>query len=135
MRFTLIDRVLEHDPDHLVAIKSVSAAEEYLGDHFPGFPILPGVFMLEAGVQACREHLRRHPIEGLDARRAVLKSARALKYGAMVPPGSTLRVSVTRRKPQDPDFKLNAIVEVPGEEPKTAAQGRLVLRAVSPVPA
>ena len=48
MHFTLIDRVLERTDDRLVAIKLVSAAEEYLQDHFPTFPVLPGVLMIEA---------------------------------------------------------------------------------------
>lgn len=129
MRFTLIDRVLEDDEVSLVAVKNVSAAEEYLADHFPGFPILPGVFMLEAIVQACREHLRRHPVPGLDARRAVLGSVRALKYGAMVPPGSVLTVRVTRGSPEAADYKARAEVALPGGEARTAAQGRVVLRA------
>ncbi|MEZ6232676.1 MAG: hypothetical protein R3B68_00660 [Phycisphaerales bacterium] len=60
MRFRLIDAVLDVGRDdhglavRASAIKHVSAAEEYLGDHFAGFPILPGVFMLEALVQTAR---------------------------------------------------------------------------------
>jgi 3-hydroxyacyl-[acyl-carrier-protein] dehydratase len=52
MKFLLIDQVLDRTPTSIVAIKNVTAAEEYLGDHFPGFPVLPGVFMLEALTQA-----------------------------------------------------------------------------------
>ncbi|MCA9299800.1 MAG: hypothetical protein KDA28_12075, partial [Phycisphaerales bacterium] len=54
MHFDLIDRVIETGTEHLVALKHVSAAEEYLQDHFPGFPVLPGVMMLETMVQAGR---------------------------------------------------------------------------------
>ena len=35
-----------------MAVKNLSLAEEYLGDHFPGFPVMPGVLMLEALTQA-----------------------------------------------------------------------------------
>ena len=53
MRFTLIDRITALKAgDEITAIKSLSLAEEYLGDHFPLFPVLPGVFMLEAMTQA-----------------------------------------------------------------------------------
>ena len=48
MRFTLIDRVLAVDPGKsITAIKALSLAEEYLGDHFPRFPVT--VFKLIAG--------------------------------------------------------------------------------------
>ena len=47
MRFTLLDRVVAIEPGKsITAIKTVSLAEEYLADHFPRFPVLPGVFML-----------------------------------------------------------------------------------------
>ena len=40
-------------PDvELSAVKNVTMTEEYLADHFPEFPVLPGVFMLEAATQA-----------------------------------------------------------------------------------
>jgi 3-hydroxyacyl-[acyl-carrier-protein] dehydratase len=91
MRFELVDAVLECEPDRIVTVKQVSSAEEYLQDHFPGFPILPGVLMLEAMVQAARRLLTtRDPAMA----RHVLGSVRALKYGAMVKPGDTLRVEV-----------------------------------------
>ena len=44
--------VLEQDERSIVTIKHVTGAEEYLQDHFAGFPVLPGVMMLEAMVQA-----------------------------------------------------------------------------------
>ena len=53
MRFTLLDRIVEVEPGKsITAVKAVSLSEEYLADHFPRFPVLPGVFMLEAMTQA-----------------------------------------------------------------------------------
>ena len=53
MRFVLIDRITEINPGQsLTAVKNLSLAEEYLADHFPGFPVMPGVLMLEALTQA-----------------------------------------------------------------------------------
>ena len=47
MRFTLLDRVVAIEPGKsITAVKSVTLAEEYLGDHFPRFHVLPGVLML-----------------------------------------------------------------------------------------
>src|SRR5678809_98913 len=54
MHFDLVDRVLELTPERIVTLKQVSMAEEYLQDHFATFPVLPGVMMLEAMVQAGR---------------------------------------------------------------------------------
>lgn len=91
MHFDLVDRVVEASPDRIVTLKLVSRAEEYLQDHFDGFPVLPGVFMLEAMVQAARALVERSD----RSRRLVLGSVRALKYGTFVRPGDTLRVEVT----------------------------------------
>ncbi|MGD9644825.1 MAG: beta-hydroxyacyl-ACP dehydratase, partial [Pirellulales bacterium] len=53
MRFTLIDRIVECEPwQKIAARKNLTLAEEYLADHFPGFPVMPGVLMLEAMTQA-----------------------------------------------------------------------------------
>lgn len=52
MRFSLIDRIIELEPGvRITAIKSLTMAEEYLADHFPHFPVMPGVLMLEALAQ------------------------------------------------------------------------------------
>ena len=53
MKFYLVDRILELEPPkRIVAVKNLSLAEEYLADHFPAYPVMPGVMMLEAVVQA-----------------------------------------------------------------------------------
>jgi 3-hydroxyacyl-[acyl-carrier-protein] dehydratase len=90
MRFRLVDSVAEESGDRIVARKLVTLAEEYLADHFPGYPVLPGVLMLESMVQAARRVLR-----GRTSAPLVLGEVRALKYGAMVRPGDALEVEVT----------------------------------------
>lgn len=50
--FILVDRVLELDPGkHIVAIKNVTINEPFFQGHFPGFPIMPGVLIMEAMAQ------------------------------------------------------------------------------------
>ena len=126
MRFNLIDNVLEVDDNRIVARKQVSAAEEYLADHFPGFPILPGVLMLEAMVQAARRLL-----ESTNGGSWVAGSVRAVKYGAMVRPGQALRVEVTVSKP-DADGVVacrgtGTVEGMPGDG-DTAISGRFTMR-------
>ena len=53
MRFCQIDRIRELVPgQRLVAVKGLTLAEDYLKDHFPRFPVMPGVLMLETMNQA-----------------------------------------------------------------------------------
>src|SRR5579872_4789237 len=51
--FLLIDRVIEIERrKRIVAIKNVTATEPHLSGHFPGYPIMPGVLIIEAIAQA-----------------------------------------------------------------------------------
>ena len=94
MHFSLIDRIEELEQgQRIVATKSLSMAEEYLQDHFPNFPVMPGVLMLEALTQASAWLIRvsdqfRHSL-------VVLKEAKNVKYGKFVQPGQTIRITST----------------------------------------
>ncbi len=134
MHFDLIDSVLERSNDRIVTIKLVTAAEEYLQDHFAGYPVLPGVFMLEAMVQAARR------LEGVapgQSARLCLGTVRALKYGSFVRPGQVLRVTIERVAPHDYKGRgevLDAGVTSTDAGPATACSGRFTLRAPEPAP-
>ena len=127
MRFLLIDRITE-----LVAYKSISAvknltlAEEYLADHFPGFPVMPGVLMLEALVQA-GGWLIRHS-EDFAHSAILLKEVRAIRYNNFVSPGNTLKVDMTVRKQDGPLWDFNGSGTVNGN---SAVSARLTLEALN----
>lgn len=131
MHFNLVDRVIERSESHIVTLKHVSSAEEYLQDHFPGFPVLPGVMMLESMTQAARQLL-----DPDDQARPpwVLTQAKALKYGSFVRPGATIRVTMTRHKDNDDgsvDFKGDVRLIEPGADSENlpvACSGRITLR-------
>ena len=118
MRFELIDRVLEQEPQRLVAIKNVTSAEEYLADHFPTFPVLPGVMMLETLVQAGRL-MAGEQAEGP----LVVTEVRNLRYGNMVRPGQTLKVEVTLRGKDERGWDINGVGTVSGPGVAQAADG------------
>lgn len=134
MRFCLVDAILELQPDRIVTLKQVSAAEEYLQDHFPTFPVLPGVLMLEAMVQAGRRLIEGHG-EPMNGAPLVLGRVRALKYGRFVQPGASLRLEVTLLKRLgggEFDLRGEGTILHPGQpsnpEPAPAVSGRFALR-------
>jgi len=91
MRFTLIDRISDVQPGvSITAIKALSLAEEYLQDHFPKFPVMPGVLMLEALFQASAWLVYKS--EDFRHSTILLKQARNVKYADFVQPGQTLTV-------------------------------------------
>ncbi len=105
MRFGLIDRVVELEPgERIVAVKAVSLSEEYLSEHFPTFPVLPGVFMLECMVEAATWLVRL--AEDFAHSVVLLESAKGVTYKSFVAPGHLLRVEVRclRLAPQESRF-------------------------------
>ncbi len=93
MRFNLIDRLLEVQPGKLLrAIKYLTLGEEYLADHFPSFPVMPGVLMLEAVVEAGAWLLRL--TEDFKHSVIVLREARNVKYGSFMEPGRHMQITV-----------------------------------------
>src|SRR5688572_22764684 len=110
MKFNLLDKVDSISPQRIVATKHVSLAEEYLADHFPTFPVLPGVMMLEALIQAAGWVMHRRT--GFAKSFSVLKEARNVKYGNFVAPGNHLRVEVdfVKETSAGGSFKANGLV-------------------------
>lgn len=112
MRFSLIDRIDAIEPGESVkALKTLSLAEEYLADHFPGFPVMPGVLMVESLVQA-GAWLMRHT-EEFRYSAVLLKEARAVRFNNFVSPGKTLQVECKVKKRDETTYTLlgNGTVE------------------------
>jgi len=92
MRFSLIDQITELKPgESIQTVKNLSLAEEYLQDHFPGFPIMPGVLMVESLVQTCAWLMRAS--EEFQYSTVLLKEAKAVKFNSFVSPGKTLTLT------------------------------------------
>jgi 3-hydroxyacyl-[acyl-carrier-protein] dehydratase len=125
MQFILIDRILELEPGRrIVAAKNLTLAEEYLAEHFPGFPVLPGVLMLESVAQASAWLIRATDDYAQSV--VVLKSAKAIRYGNFVAPGNQLTVEsrIVRRVGNDTELQARGTVDG-----VSAVSGRIVMEA------
>ena len=93
MRFILIDKVVSLEPGkEIKAIKTVSLAEEYLADHFPAFPVLPGVLLLEGLIESASWLVRE--AENFAHSMILLEQARNVKYRSFVAPGAQIEYTV-----------------------------------------
>ena len=125
MKFHLVDKIERIEPGkRIVAIKALSLAEEYLADHFPAFPVMPGVLMLESLVQAAAWLVRVE--QNFSKSVIVLASARNVRYSSFVVPGSLLR-SQGELTGLEGDIARFKCVGTTGEGAQ-AVQGRLELR-------
>src|SRR5215469_3613548 len=137
MRFQLIDRLVAVEPGRsLRAVKNLTLGEEYLADHFPTFPVMPGVLMLQTLVEAGAWLLRvtedfRHSV-------IVLREARNVKYGSFVEPGRRLEVTAELAGPLAsppegrPTLKGRGEVEGPATVSAGVTWTRYTLRARTP---
>src|SRR5262245_64259482 len=93
MRYHLIDRILEVEPKKSIrAQKQLTLGEEYLADHFPTFPVMPGVLMLQCLVEAGSWLVRLS--QDFNPSILVLREVKNVKYGTFFAPGHRMTVSV-----------------------------------------
>jgi 3-hydroxyacyl-[acyl-carrier-protein] dehydratase len=124
MRFCLLDRICSLEPGvEVTAVKAVSLAEEYLADHFPEFPVLPGVFMLQAATEAATWLVR--VTDNYAHSMIELAEARSVKFTGFVAPGHELHINVEilKREGSAVDCKFQGEVD-----DRVCVSGRLTLR-------
>ena len=93
MRFILIDKITSLERGSKIsAIKNVTLAEEYLADHFPTFPVLPGVLFLEGLVETASWLVREN--ENFAHSMILLKEAKNVKYKSFLAPGGQIEYTV-----------------------------------------
>jgi 3-hydroxyacyl-[acyl-carrier-protein] dehydratase len=111
--FLLIDRVVEFERGkRLVAIKNVTMNEPFFQGHFPDYPIMPGVLVIEAMAQA-GAIIMMNEIPDREKKLAVFTGIEKAKFRRPVAPGDQLRieVDVLSFKPRLGRMEANAFVE------------------------
>ena len=99
--FSFIDRIAEvKKNESLTAFYTLKGSEEFLKDHFEGFPVMPGVLLLETLIQAASELLVVS--EGRRGDFFRLVSAEEVKFGQFIRPESELKIFVRLLKKEDP---------------------------------
>jgi 3-hydroxyacyl-[acyl-carrier-protein] dehydratase len=114
MRFLLVDRILALEPGvSIEAEKSLPASEELFRDHFPGFPVVPGVLLTEMMAQAAGKCLNA---QRLPRGNAMLVEIRNAKFRGWVRPDEVIRLLATVERNQDKFAVAKCHAEVGGRK-------------------
>ena len=92
--FLLIDRIVEHQPkQRIVALKNVTINEPFFTGHFPGYPIMPGVLVVEAMAQAGGV-LLMSALDDAESKLLFFAGIEKARFRQPVVPGDQLRIEV-----------------------------------------
>ena len=123
MKYSQIDRITSLQPGKmLTAERTLRADEEHLKDHFPRFPVMPGVMMLEALHQAAMWLIRTS--DDFESPLVLLQEVRSVKFGDFLAPGETLQITAEAIKQDGPKTTVKAIAKKDG---RTTVSARLIL--------
>lgn len=127
MRYNQLDSIVEVVPgQRLVARRTLRAEEDYLRDHFPKFPVMPGVMMLESLFQAAMWLVRIE--DGFSSALVTLKEAKNVKFGDFLAPGETLEITAEWGKIEG---RLVSVKASARKENRLTVAARLVLEKTS----
>jgi 3-hydroxyacyl-[acyl-carrier-protein] dehydratase len=113
--FLLIDRVLEMErKTRIVALKNVTMNEPHFAGHFPDFPIMPGVLIVEAIAQAGGALLLTE-LPDRDNKLMVFTGIDSAKFRRPVVPGDQLRIEVTVLNWRSTAVRMKGLVTVEGK--------------------
>ena len=98
--FLLVDRIVSVDGLKMVAIKNVTFNEPFFNGHFPGFPIMPGVLIVEAMAQAGGFLALQSQGADLGDRKVFFMTIDSARFRKPVVPGDQLRfeIEIARRR-------------------------------------
>ncbi|MGG1630978.1 3-hydroxyacyl-ACP dehydratase FabZ [Rossellomorea sp. NRS-1567] len=112
--FLLVDRILEvEDGKKAVGIKNVTANEEFFNGHFPDYPVMPGVLIVEALAQVGAVAMLK--VEDNRGRLAFFTGIDKCRFKRQVKPGDQLRLEVEMIRFKGPIGKGKGVATVDGE--------------------
>jgi 3-hydroxyacyl-[acyl-carrier-protein] dehydratase len=127
MHHAHVDRILHIQPGRCAcAVKCVSLRDEALGEHFPGNPVLPGVFLLEAIAQTAGVLLWKSTDE---RRLAVMASIDRARFVSFARPGDALQLDVDIETLAEDHARIIGRASREGDE---VAHVRMTFRLVDP---
>ncbi|WGG45486.1 3-hydroxyacyl-ACP dehydratase FabZ [Rossellomorea sp. DA94] len=112
--FLLVDRILEvEEGKKAIGIKNVTANEEFFNGHFPGYPVMPGVLIVEALAQVGAVAMLK--VEDNRGRLAFFTGIDKCRFKRQVKPGDQLRLEVEMIRFKGPIGKGKGVATVDGE--------------------
>ena len=109
----LVDRILELEPDRIVGIKNVTANEPFFAGHFPEFPVMPGVLIVEAMAQVAGVLVLKE-IPDRANKLVFLAGIDNAKFRRPVLPGDQLRIEMKVVKKKASVAKMQGVATVNG---------------------
>jgi len=109
----LVDRIIEFEPERIVGIKNVTANEPFFEGHFPDFPVMPGVLIVEAMAQTAGVLVLKS-VEDRNTKLVLLVSIEYAKFRKQVVPGDQLRMELTMLKRKASVAKMRGLATVDG---------------------
>jgi beta-hydroxyacyl-ACP dehydratase FabZ len=111
--FLLVDRIEELEPERIVGIKNVTITEPFFPGHFPDFPVMPGVLIVEAMAQVAGV-LVLSQMEDRKNKLVLLASVEEAKFRKPVRPGDQLRIEMKVVKRKATIAKMSGVATVDG---------------------
>ena len=90
-----LDKVISLDENTIVASKGLTINEDFLMDHFPEYPVMPGVLMIQTALEASEKWLEKK--RGQSSLKLTLKEVINVRFSSFLMPGDVLTVEVTNR--------------------------------------